>query len=646
MSKYLFDIETDDLLDNCTRCWIVYLLDLDTGEKSHYLENDLGWKEKLKKAELVVGHNVIGFDLRALKKLFKFELNLSCRIHDTMLMSQVLNYKRFGEDGHSLKVWGEFLNFPKGDFHDFSQYTPEMLTYCEQDVDLNHEVYKIVIQELEGLTAKNNKLIPYMRAEHAIAKWTASSIEHGWPFDVAAGKTLFAELEEIKDATTKTLESKLGTKVVAKDACKGVVDVKLPKWVKNGNYDAHTANWFGIDPEEGQEDAGRIVEGEYCRVEFKPLKLSYSGDVKVFLYRQGWVPSQWNFKLNPVTFEKTRTSPKISEDSLEFLGGDGKLYLEYLTIVSRFGILKTWLENVGEDGCLRGDCFTIGTPSMRARHKIIVNVPSGTSVYGPEMRRLFMSKPGWKMVGCDSSGNQARGLAHYLNNPEFTDILLNDDIHTYNAGKLDAVLAEMGIDWSQYLINQGAEADEEHTLEEVLASKKRGAAKRILYAFLFGASGGKLWGYIFGQQNDKRGNTLKKGFTKAVPGFKDLLEKLERVFGKTKRDNGGKGFIPSIAGTRIYVDSKHKLLVYLLQSLEKITCAGACLLLTQYLEEEGIPYIPSIFMHDELDFQVPDEYAERAAELGVKAFQEGPKLFGVTIMDGDGKVGLNWMDIH
>ena len=64
------------------------------------------------------------------------------------------------------------------------------------------------------------------------------------------------------------------------------------------------------------------------------------------------------------------------------------------------------------------------------------------------------------------------------------------------------------------------------------------------------------------------------------------------------------------------------------------------------LEEENIPYIPAIFMHDELDFHVPEEHAERAKELGIKAFQEGPKLFGVEIMDGDGKVGLNWMDVH
>jgi len=624
MSRYVFDIETDNLLDKLTCMWLICFRDIETDERFYCTQEDMRWKKVLQEAELVVGHNIINFDLKALKKIYGFTLSPDTRIHDTLIMSQVQDYKRFGEKGHGLKVWGEYLDYPKIEFDDYSAYTPEMLTYGQQDVDLNTEVYRVLLTEFEALAERNESIIPYMRAEHAVGQWCADAAEYGWPFDKEGAIELLTTLKALLDSTTETLEAKLGIKTVATDMVKGVCEVKKPKWKKDGDYNHHTCAWFGIEPEEGQEDGTREINGEYCRVEFKKLKLSSPADVKVFLYRNGWIPDQWNTKVNPVTFEKTRTSPKITDSSLEFLGSDGKLYIEYLTVQSRYGITKTWVENVGEDGCLRGDCFPIGTPSMRARHKIIVNVPSADSDYGPEMRRLFRSKPGWKLVGCDSSGNQARGLAHYLNNDEFTRILLHDDIHTYNAQKLTEVLREMGMD---------------HVVE-------RSVAKRILYAFLFGASGGKLWGYIFGQPNEKRGATLKKGFTKAVPGFKDLLDKLDRVFNQTKRENKGYGFIPSIAGTRIYVDSKHKLLVYLLQSLEKITCAGACLLLTQWLKEENIPYSPCIFMHDELQFIVPEEHAERAAELGVKAFQEGPKLFGVTIMNGDSKIGKDWYDTH
>jgi DNA polymerase I-like protein with 3'-5' exonuclease and polymerase domains len=255
------------------------------------------------------------------------------------------------------------------------------------------------------------------------------------------------------------------------------------------------------------------------------------------------------------------------------------------------------------------------------------------------MRALFKAKPGWKLIGADSAGNQARGLAHYLKSEEFTHTLLNGDIHTFNAKAIDKVLIEMGVSWSQYLLTQGIPAE-----ETAMAKAMRGRAKRILYAFLFGASGGKLWSYLFDKVDDKRGKKFKLGFTKAVPGFDALLTKLDNIFGKTKQY--GDGYIPGLAGNRIYCDSFHKLLVYLLQACEKVTCSAALMLTVEGLEKEKIPYQPCIFMHDEIDFIVPEEHAERAAQISKEAFKEGPKLFGVDIMDGEAKIGLNWYEVH
>ena len=96
----------------------------------------------------------------------------------------------------------------------------------------------------------------------------------------------------------------------------------------------------------------------------------------------------------------------------------------------------------------------------------------------------------------------------------------------------------------------------------------------------------------------------------------------------------------------MYVDSAHKLLVYLLQGAEKITCATALMVTAEKLEEEGIPYQPLILMHDENQFMVPQEYALRAKEIGAASFREGPKIYGINIMDGDGKIGNNWEETH
>lgn len=630
MSRWVFDIETDGLLNKCTNMWILAAFNLDTREMKYWLHGDLGWKAVFDEATLVVGHNILGFDVFVLEKLFGYKFPKTCKMHDTLLMSQILDYKRFGNDGHSLAVWGENLAFPKHDFNDWSKLSQEMIDYCLQDVHLGTRVYEELLDEFATLAEKAPQIKDYMRAEHAVAKWATMASLHGWPFDMEAAKKLYVALEESMQKAYDALSARLGTKTVAVDKVKGVVETKMPKWTKAGFYDVHTARWFDIDPCSGYDGEERRVIGEYCRVEFQELSLDSVSDVKTFLYRNGWVPTEWNYKPDPVTGKKVKTSPKVTEDSLEFLGGDGKLYTEFLTAKSRFGILKTWIENTDSNGMLHGDCMTIGTPSMRTRHSIIVNVPSADSPWGKEMRQLFSHKPGWKVIGCDSAGNQARGLAHYLGDQKFIDTLINGDIHQYNADILTTVVQEIGKamkrpDLMTYVV-------------------KRPQAKRILYAFLFGASGAKLWSYIFGSLDETYGKKLKAGFLKAVPGFKALLEKLENIYGKTSQR--GDGYIPSIAGNRIYVDSFHKLLVYLLQSCEKATCGAAVMLTMERLEEANIPYIPLIMMHDEEDFMVPDEYAEQAAAIGKQAFKDGPKLFGIEIMDGDAKIGNNWYEVH
>jgi len=626
MSKWLFDIECDGLLKDATITWIIVAYNFNTKETKHWLWDDVGWKYEFNKATHLIGHNICNYDLPVLEKIHGFIPPKSCRIQDTLLLSQILDYKRFGNEGHSMEVWGNHLGFPKIPFDDFSQYSENMKIYCHNDVRLNTLIYEVLMSEYRECVKKNPKLSHYVLAEHAAARWCAKAALHGWPFDKEKAYSLFDLFETEMENTEKVLSEKLGYKVVPIDKKKGIIETKKPRWTKAGCYDQHTANYFEIDPYSGYEGEERPVAGEYTRISIEPLKLGSSDDVKKFLFRHGWEPTDWNYKSVEVEGKKRpvkiKTSPKITEDSLEFLGGDGKLYTEYTSTKSRHSILKTWLENLDENDNLHGDIMLIGTPSMRARHSIIVNVPSTDKPWGKEMRELFICKPGWKIIGCDSAGNQARGLAHYLGDQEYIDTLLHGDIHQYNANKLTDVLYSMSVN------------------HEV----KRSQAKRIFYAFLFGASGTKLWSYVFGTPNGEDGAKFKNGFLKSVPGFESLIDKLERVYASTKKF--GDGYIYGLAGNKLYVDSFHKLLVYLLQAAEKATCSAALMLCAERLEDEGIPYIPLIYYHDEIDFMVPEQYAERAAAIGKQAFIDGPKLFGVNIMDGDAKIGDSWYEVH
>lgn len=634
--RFLFDIEANGLLDIITTIWIVSALDLDSKEILVWLPGDNGWMKAFDEASLLVGHNILGYDFAAMEKVTGWKPDYKkTNIHDTLIMSQVLNYKRFKSGSHSLEAWGEHFNEPKVQHEDWSQFSPEMKHRNISDVKLNYRIYLELIGELKWYADNHpeeiGKLRTYLKAEHYVARWSTEAELKGWPFQTERAKELFAIMEKELNEVRDKLLPLLGTKTVATDKSKGIVPAKTPKWTKAGLYDAHTARWFGLSQEDGlepdiDEKDTRLVMGDYCRCEFVPLSLDSSDDVKIFLFRHGWQPTEWNYKkvYNPETerTENVQTSPKITEDSLEFLGGDGKLYVEFLSTKSRYGVMKTWLENVDANNRLHGSCFTIGTPSMRARHNIIANIPSVDAAWGKEIRQLFSVSDGWTFIGADSSGNQARGLAHYLQSEEFIDVLLNKDIHQFNADILTEIVQSMGIN--------------------MVVPRPR--AKRILYAFLFGASGAKLWGYIFDVQNKVQGNKLKREFIKAVPGFKALTDKLENIFGKTKQY--GEGYIPGIAGNKIYCDSFHKLLVYLLQACEKATCAAALMLTMQGLEEENIPYQPLIFYHDEIDFMVPNEYAERARQIAKQAFKDGPKLFDVMIMDGEAKIGKDWYECH
>ncbi len=95
----------------------------------------------------LVFHNGIGFDLPAMKKVLGIDyhigpdllLNTPIIHTDTLLLSKLFNPDRIG--GHSLEAWGKKLGCFKGNYNDWSHFTPEMLSYCKQDVEVLRRVY-------------------------------------------------------------------------------------------------------------------------------------------------------------------------------------------------------------------------------------------------------------------------------------------------------------------------------------------------------------------------------------------------------------------------------------------------------------------------------------------------------------------------
>ena len=123
----------------------------------------LGWLED---AEYIVGHNIIGFDIPIIKKLYPW-FNPSGIVVDTLLLSRLFhpnlldidksrNWKHmplqlYGR--HSLEAYGYRLGEYKGNFAkttDWKEWSQEMQDYCVQDVVVTNKLCKHFRPYLNG----------------------------------------------------------------------------------------------------------------------------------------------------------------------------------------------------------------------------------------------------------------------------------------------------------------------------------------------------------------------------------------------------------------------------------------------------------------------------------------------------------------
>lgn len=152
----VFDIEADNLLPHTSQIWVV-CASVDCGDVHSLRSSDeLQRFFSDVRPDRVVGHNVLGFDLPALRKVWGIPYTVGrndtwmdrpVEFVDTFHLSMYLNPDR--KPGHGLDDWGATLGFPKGSHSDWSRYTPEMEAYCRQDVRVTERVYRTLMRELE-----------------------------------------------------------------------------------------------------------------------------------------------------------------------------------------------------------------------------------------------------------------------------------------------------------------------------------------------------------------------------------------------------------------------------------------------------------------------------------------------------------------
>ena len=508
--------------------------------------------EALRGSVSVVGHNLIGYDLPVLNRLWDVSV-ASERIVDTLVLSRLFEPSKSG--GHSLRNWGNELGFPKGDHSDFSCLSQEMIDYCIQDVKITEAVHQKLVSGMDNW--KNKECLDL---EHKV-QWIVQQQENnGWLLDQDLANNLCATFKE------------------------GMNDIQY----------------------ELQEMFPPIVEERYSEKTKKRLKdkvtvfnVGSRQQVAERLETKGAVWTELTPSGKPVVDEKTLKQNDHVPEAAKVL--------EYLLLQKRHAQVLSWLEAVQEDGRVHGRVISNGAVTGRMTHQNpnMAQVPAGHSPYGKECRSCWTVPDGKKLVGFDASGLELRMLAHYMNDEEFTNVLLTEDIHTRN--------------------------------QMAAGLETRPQAKTFIYAFLYGAGDAKIGSIVGGSA--RTGAQLKQRFLRNTPALESLREHTTRA--------AQRGYLRGLDGRHLRIRSEHAALNTLLQAAGAIVMKKALVILDDYAKQWDIDYKFIGNIHDEVQSEVAKEQAEKFGWLAVECLKASGVHFKLRCpLDGEYQIGTTWAETH
>ena len=234
-----FDCETDGLLHSLTRVHCLVIHDVGTGARFRFRRHEGGLRElrpvtepgvmtevaaedtiaegirMLEEADVIVGHNSVQFDVRAIQKVYPGFLQTSAKVplsRDTLVYCRVAFPDIEGADwrrvhakvfppelvgSHSLDAWGHRVALYKGDYgkamravnrDPWGHWNLDQEDYCDNDVAITVVLW--VGLQNEPLSQMSLDL------EHDITDLLATTQANGFPFDAAAALRLKSKLDD------------------------------------------------------------------------------------------------------------------------------------------------------------------------------------------------------------------------------------------------------------------------------------------------------------------------------------------------------------------------------------------------------------------------------------------------------------------
>ena len=390
--RYVFDIETNGFLNECDTTHCIVLKDIDTHE-IHKLDNKAAIK-KLQEAELLIGHNIIKFDIPVLEKLFS--ITFKAKIFDTIVATRLLfsdiretdfARKDFPKDcigRHSLKAWGNRIgNYKEQIDTDWKTFTPEMLDYCVQDVEVTHSLYNVINKKGYSQQA--------MDLEHEVAHIIFKQERYGFTFNKKKAEQLYTTLNSRRIELAEELQTIF-------------LPITEERWsVKTGKKLKSSVTIF--NPSSRHHIAKRLKD------KYKWEATEFTPDGK----------------------------PKLDDSILSKLDyPEAKILCEHFLLDKRIAQLATgtqaWLKHE-RNGKIHGTCNTNSCVTARASHSFpnLGQVPSTAVPFGKECRELFSVPTGKRLVGIDVSSLEVMMLCHFMSKFDdgaYTKVALEGDIHT------------------------------------------------------------------------------------------------------------------------------------------------------------------------------------------------------------------------
>ena len=587
--KLILDIETNGFLDVLDKIHCMVFRDVDTQKVYSYNPDQINeGLNLLKKATLIIGHSVMGFDLPAIEKVtgYKYE----GAILDTLLCSRLIwsnmvevDYikkdlppKLIGK--HSIESWGYRLGLRKGDFAQtatFDVWTQDMQDYCERDVEVTYLLYKQI--EKKNYSEKAIKL------EHDFAHWIIKQEQGGVDFDKTTAQSLFLSLTKQRLEIEQKLSAVFGS------------------WRKSIGFKTYKR-----DNKKRGIVAGVPVEQFRTEI-FNPNSRDHIADR---LKTLGWKPKSFTATGKPEVNEKVLKSLHYDE---------AKLISEHLLIQKRLGQLsegeQAYLKLITKEKKIHGKVITNGAVTGRCTHfnPNLAQVVAKGSKYGTEMRSLFIAPTNMVMCGIDFSGLELRVLASYLcnyDNGDFAKTLLEADIHSKN--------------------------------QQILGLETRAKAKTFIYAYIYSAGNERISEIL--EVSLTEAKRIRQTFEKALPALINLKNAVAVKYRNQK-------WIYGLDKRKLMCRAEYSSLNTLIQSAGALLVKAGTVIVNNDLKQAGFvwgkDYRMVLHVHDEMQFVVHKDKIEEFKNIASGLFNKTKDYFGFKCdLAGEIKVGSNWSETH